>query len=134
MTGKDAYIIVDFGTGNLRVAVVSSKGELLGAARQDIAYHRDNNYDDAIYFKPDETWSLILQLCADALRQAGTVKITGISATSQREGIVVIDNRGVSVTGMPNIDHRGRKWEHIMTDKARIYQLAGRYPTSFFPH
>src|SRR5690606_15733684 len=36
------------------------------------------------------------------------------------------------VLGMPNIDHRGRAWEAELTDKDRVYQMTGRYPTSLF--
>ncbi len=56
-----------------------------------------------------------------------------ITATSQREGIVLLGKDGQPLTGLPNIDHRGREWENIMEDKSRIYQLTGRYPTSCSP-
>jgi autoinducer 2 (AI-2) kinase len=45
-----------------------------------------------------------------------------------------VDEEGESLLGMPNIDHRGRRWENILSDadKDRVYQLSGRYPTSLF--
>ncbi|MBX2921569.1 MAG: sugar kinase [Chitinophagaceae bacterium] len=132
MANKDAYIIIDFGTGNLRSAVVSVSGELLGTAREDIVYHRDEHYADSIYFKPRETWQRIIALCKAALSQAGDITIQAITATSQREGIVVISDKGASVIGMPNIDHRGRQWENMIKDKDDMYQKTGRYPTSLF--
>lgn len=132
MTNENAYIVVDFGTGNLRAAVVSTAGELLGACREDIVYHRDEHYPDSIYFKPMETWQRIIALCKSALQQAGDIHIRAITATSQREGIVVLDGRGESVIGMPNIDHRGRQWENVIKDKDAMYQNTGRYPTSLF--
>lgn len=132
MAGKNAYIVVDFGTGNLRAAIVSVAGELLGAAREDIVYHRDEHYADAIYFKPVETWQRIIALCKAALRQAGDTTIQAITATSQREGIVVINGKGEPLIGMPNIDHRGRQWENVIKDKDSMYQQTGRYPTSLF--
>ena len=60
------------------------------------------------------------------------MQINAITATSQREGIVVIDAAGNSLLGMPNIDHRGRKWEKDLLDKDTVYELSGRYPTSLF--
>ncbi|WP_018627889.1 FGGY-family carbohydrate kinase [Niabella aurantiaca] len=128
----NAYIIIDFGTGNLRAAVVSTAGTVLGAAREDIPYIRDDQYPDAIYFDPQALWSRILDRTREALAQAGPVHIQAITATSQREGIVVLDAAGAPVVGMPNIDHRGRQWEDRIADKSLVYRLTGRYPTSLF--
>lgn len=132
MERRNAYIIVDFGTGNLRAAVVSVAGELLGAAREDIVYHRDEHYPDSIYFRPGETWQRIIALCKAAMHQAGDTIIQAITATSQREGIVVINDKGEPLIGMPNIDHRGRQWENMIMDKNDMYRKTGRYPTSLF--
>lgn len=132
MEKRDAYLIVDFGTGNLRAAVVAATGEPLGLSTEDIVYHRDKNYQDSIYFDPEEVWQRILWLSKNALEKAGEVRVRAITATSQREGIVVLDTRGQSVVGMPNIDHRGRAREAAISDKDFIYQKTGRYPTSLF--
>ncbi len=40
MTDQQAYIIVDIGTGNVRVAAASPQGQVLGVAREDIVYHK----------------------------------------------------------------------------------------------
>jgi len=132
MISTNAYIIIDVGTGNLRAAVISTEGAVLGVAREDIVYIRDNRYADAIYFDPQVLWDRILELTATALKQAGPVQILAITATSQREGIVALDPAGMPVIGMPNIDHRGREWEHMLSDKELVYRLTGRYPTSLF--
>ncbi|WP_346237524.1 FGGY-family carbohydrate kinase [Niabella insulamsoli] len=132
MNKKEAYIVVDIGTGNVRVAVVSATGAVLGVARGDIRYIRDELYKDAIYFEPDQLWRQITGLAALALKQAGAINIKAITTTSQREGIVLISADGRSLTGLPNIDHRGREWEDKIADKNQVYQLAGRYPTSLF--
>jgi Sugar (pentulose and hexulose) kinases len=47
---KEAYIVIDIGTGNVRVIVVQPDGTVLGEARDDIQYVRDTLYPDAIYF------------------------------------------------------------------------------------
>ncbi|RAJ95768.1 autoinducer 2 (AI-2) kinase [Larkinella arboricola] len=130
--GQDAYLIIDVGTGNVRVAVVEPSGTVLGVARADMPYERDEAYPESIYFDPDHLWQLIVGLAKTALADSGTVQIRAITATSQREGIVAIGKAGQSLIGMPNIDHRGREWEDSIADKNRVYQLAGRYPTSLF--
>jgi autoinducer 2 (AI-2) kinase len=132
MKQQDAYLVLDIGTGNVRSAIVTPSGEILGVARADIRYYRDELYPDSIYFKPDELWLQLKQLTTEALNQAGAVSIKAATTTSQREGIVLIDQSGKAVIGLPNIDHRGREWEGTYPDKSRIYQLTGRYPTSLF--
>ena len=132
MANQEAYIVIDIGTGNVRVAVSSTTGELLGVSREDLQNYKDPDYPEALSFNPDELWEQIIRLSAVALKQAGEVSILALTATSQREGIVLIGVSGESLIGLPNIDHRGREWESLMSDKSRIYQLTGRYPTSLF--
>jgi autoinducer-2 kinase len=132
MKQQDAYLVLDIGTGNVRSAIVNPSGEILGVARADIRYYRDELYPESIYFKPEELWSQLQQLTAEAMKQAGEIRIKAATTTSQREGIVLVDKNGKAVIGLPNIDHRGREWENTFGDKSRIYQLTGRYPTSLF--
>lgn len=124
----EAYLIIDIGTGNARAAVVSPEGTLLGMAREDIVYHKDPLYPEALYFEPEALWAQIEKIAAAALSQAGPATILAVTSTSQREGIVLLDGLGNSLIGLPNIDHRGRQWEHQLTDKSRVYALTGRYP------
>lgn len=132
MVKQEAYLIVDIGTGNARVAVATPTGEIRAIKRENVQYYSDTRYEESIYFKPKELWQQILKLATEALVDAGEVCIRAVTATSQREGIVVVDGREVSLLGMPNIDHRGRKWEKELTQKDRVYELSGRYPTSLF--
>src|SRR5690606_39720351 len=106
--------------------------EKLYIKRENIQYITDENYEESIYSEPDELWSQITRLSKEALQEAGDIDIRAITATSQREGIVVVDREGNSLLGMPNIDHRGRKWEKDLKDKDLVYELSGRYPTSLF--
>ncbi len=132
MEQQNAYLVLDIGTGNVRSVVVEPTGKILGVARDDIRYYRDELYPESIYFKPEELWEQLLTLSRQALDEAGAVKIIAITTTSQREGIVLVNQQNKATIGLPNIDHRGREWENSYTDKSRIYQLSGRYPTSLF--
>ncbi|WP_232073993.1 FGGY-family carbohydrate kinase [Spirosoma aureum] len=129
---KEAYLIIDVGTGNVRVAVAQPDGTMLSVERENMQYARDEQYPESIYFEPGQLWQQILQLAKTALANSGNVVIRAITATSQREGIVVLGKSGASLIGMPNIDHRGREWESMISDKSRVYELTGRYPTSLF--
>jgi autoinducer 2 (AI-2) kinase len=132
MAATEAYIVIDIGTGNVRVAVASTEGKILGIDRENIIYHKDTLYPESLYFDPQQLWAQVTGLTKNALAQAGDVTILALTATSQREGIVLLDKTGQSQIGLPNIDHRGREWEHIIDDKSYVYDLTGRYPTSLF--
>ncbi|SKB82007.1 FGGY-family carbohydrate kinase [Dyadobacter psychrophilus] len=132
MIPKQAYLIVDVGTGNVRVAVAEQDGNILGVESEDARYEKDLHYPESIYFSPDALWQQIIDLAKKIFEKTSPVNITAVTATSQREGIVVIDHTGNSLIGMPNIDHRGREWEDLIADKHGVYQLTGRYPTSLF--
>lgn len=129
---KEVYLVIDIGTGNARVGVSSADGTILSVKRENVKYSTDSNYEDSIYFDPEELWLQVKALTREALNESGDVLVKAITATSQREGIVVIDDQGNALLGMPNIDHRGRKWEVDLKDKDLVYDLSGRFPTSLF--
>src|SRR5688500_631028 len=132
MANKEAYIIIDIGTGNVRVAATGTNGEVLGVAREDICYTRDDKYPDALYFDPNKLWQQVTRLAQTVTDSLPGITVKTFTATSQREGIVLLGNNGESLVGLPNIDHRGREWEDIVPDKSMVYRLTGRYPTSLF--
>lgn len=132
MASKEVFIIMDIGTGNVRVAVTSTDGQVLAVETDIMHYERDMEYDDAQYFDPNRLWNQIIDLTINVLKKVPKVEVKAITASSQREGIVLIDSEGRSLIGLPNIDHRGRKWENTISDKDLVYQMTGRYPTSIF--
>jgi len=134
MTSQEAYLVIDIGTGNVRVAITSVNGKIICIERDNVHYKKDTLYPDALSFNPDELWAQIITLAEKALQQAPGVSITAITASSQREGVVLIGHEGESLIGLPNHDHRGREWGNTITDtdKALVYKLAGRYPSSLF--
>ncbi|GAA4799119.1 FGGY-family carbohydrate kinase [Olivibacter ginsenosidimutans] len=130
---KEAYLIVDIGTGNARVAAVLPDGTILSLKRQNVLYETDHDYPDALSFDPEKLWKQILEMSREVLLAVDkSIKIAAITATSQREGIVVIDAAGKALIGMSNHDNRGREWEHLIQDKSAMYQVVGRYPTALF--
>lgn len=132
MTNLEGYIIIDIGTGNVRVAVVTPSGEILSVERENLRYNKEENYPDSLYFEPDLLWEQVQSLAKKALEKIEGIRILAITATSQREGIVLIGKDGQSLVGLPNIDHRGRTWQDDITDKDEVCRLTGRYPGSLF--
>lgn len=128
----EAYLIIDIGTGNVRVAAVDVSGEILAVERDNVHYHRDEHYPDALYFEPVRLWDQVIALTRQVLGKLPGISIKALTASSQREGVVLLDEKGHALTGMPNHDHRGREWEGGIEEKDRIYDLTGRYPSSLF--
>ena len=132
----NTYLIIDIGTGNVRVAVCSSKGDILGVARDNVNYITDTLYPESFYFEPNKLWQQLLTLGNKALdiarEKQPDLQITAITTSSQREGIILIDKEGKSLIGLPNHDHRGREWEEEIPSKDRIYELTGRKSSSLF--
>ncbi len=129
---QNAYLVIDVGTGNVRTAVVTTTGKIRALHRENVQYVKDDDYPDSISFEPDRLWEQIRRLTTLSLEEAGPVQVVAITATSQREGIVVLDDAGKPLIGMSNHDNRGREWESLIKDKDRIYALTGRYPTALF--
>ena len=69
MSDNKAYLILDIGTGNVRVAVVDQEGKVLHVERDNVRYENDDKYPDALYFDPNLLWSQIIELAERALRQ-----------------------------------------------------------------
>lgn len=129
---KEAYLVIDVGTGNVRVAVADENGEVLAIARDNVIYEKDELYPDALYFNADALWDQILALTRQSLSHVPGVAIRAITVSSQREGVVLLGDKGESLIGLPNHDHRGREWEDTVVDKDIMYKLTGRYPSSLF--
>lgn len=132
MSENHKYLIIDIGTGNVRIAVTDTAGNILKIATDDVHYQTDESYVNSIYFDPNQLWQQILSLASKVIDSENAGDIIAVTSSSQREGIVVTDKHGKSLLGMPNIDHRGREFDDFLLDKNRVYQLTGRYPTSLF--
>lgn len=132
MQTQQAYLVIDIGTGNVRVAAVAANGGILSVKRANVQYERDPLYPDALHFDPGALWSRIVALADEVRSETRDWEIAAVTASSQREGVVLLDAEGRALTGLPNHDHRGREWEDRITDKHRVYQLTGRYPSSLF--
>lgn len=96
---KQAHLIFDIGTGNSRVGIISTEGELLAVATKDSIYHTDRDFKDSIYFVPSEWIAAWKELVKEVLEKAGEAEILSVSASSQRQGIVLISEDGRSLVG-----------------------------------
>lgn len=129
---KKNYLIIDIGTGNVRVAITGSNGQVWGIERENVTYYKDEQYPEALGFGPNELWRQIMGLGKRILERFPDASIAAITVSSQREGIVLLDRQNSALIGLPNHDHRGRQWEADIQEKDYIYSKCGRYPNSIF--
>ncbi len=95
-------------------------------------YATETLYPDSRYFSPQVLWKQVMRLAKRALSRSHDIDIIGLTSTSQRQGIVLIDQNGDSFLGSLNIDNRGREWEESIPNQEEIYSRTGRLPTAFF--
>ena len=114
----EAYLIIDSSSASIRAGVVSLSGEILSLCSRPIANRRDKGYEDALWFSPSDLINDLLTVCRLAVEQAGNVSILAVSAASQREGVVLLDEDGRGIMGLPNIDNRGLAYEKTVVYEA----------------
>lgn len=127
------YIVVDLGTGNSRAALVSSAGTIYAVKSFENIYHKDEMYEDAQYFLPEEWQKPIMEGCRELRKEYPDIKVSAVVSSGARESIVLFDKDGQAFLGLPNIDNRGREWVKEIPDKEYIYEITGRWVTEDFP-
>lgn len=128
----EIYLILDMGTGNSRAGLVKGNGEILGLRTFENTYYRDFQYQDAQYFYPRE-WEKKMVICIKELLAAfPDISISGITSTSARESVVLLDREGNAFYGLPNVDNRGSDWMEEISDPEKIYYDTGRWVSPVF--
>lgn len=126
------YLVFDMGTGNSKIAIVSSQGKIIGSRVIENHYYRDENYPDAQYFLPQEWETRLLWMAEELLREFSDIKIDAITASGARQSVVLYDAAHVACMGLPNIDNRGRQWMDEIGGKQEIYKRTGKWVTEDF--
>ncbi len=126
------YLLVDLGTGNTRVSLVSQAGEILGIRTLTNTYYRDSAYSDAQYFLPSEWAEGIIRCCKELHSEFPDIEVCAVSSAGARQSIVLIDRDGEAFYGLPNIDNRGRDYMDSITDRDELYRRSGKWVTEDF--
>lgn len=129
----EAYLLIDLSSGAVRAYVMTPDGEKRAQRSRPICNVRDTKYADALSFDPNILQKDLICVCAEAVAAAGEVCISAVSATSAREGVVLLDAEDHPLGGYPNIDNRGQAWEQEIEDHHSIYALSGRWVSTLFP-
>lgn len=126
------YLMFDLGTGNSRVLLVTSEGEILGSRSLQNIYQRDALYRDAQYFLPSEWWRGLEKCVDELMAEFPDVWVDVVSAAGARQTLVLFDEDGKDFYALPNIDNRGREFMREITDRAEIYRRSGKWVTQDF--
>lgn len=127
-------LIIDVGTSVLKVAIISLNGEMLAQRRMTIGFERDKKVSGALKFDPKVLLTKIFSLILDIQKEESILqyKIVSILPTCQRLGFVFLNDAGVPIYGLPNIDRRAQEEASgIPTNLGiSIYKINGRWPSA----
>lgn len=104
-----SYILVyDAGTGSVRAVLFNHKGEQLLALQEEWTHEEDPRYPGSMNFNTEKNWERIKRLTRWILAktQLDPSDIKAISATSMREGFVLLNAEGKEIWACANVDAR----------------------------
>lgn len=136
--GPDGLVLVlDAGTGGGRAVMYDTAGRRVAAAYREWSYFRPADGGSlALEFDPDRFWAVLCQCTREALARAGgqAQRVLAVSATSQREGIVLLDGTGREVYAGPNLDRRAQEEGEALARQwgEEICRSSGHWPTAMF--
>ncbi len=133
-------LTLDAGTGGAKCVAVDETGAIRGEAVRRWSYQVESNAEVPIVkeysFDPEEFWKVLGECSREALRDLPANDVTGVVATSQREGCVFLDDRGREMYAGPNLDSRGFMEGLEVLDKlgaTRLYEITGHSAPFIFP-
>jgi len=130
----DSYLLaLDAGSSGGRCLIVDERGRKLACAAQTWGYSSDPEAGpQSKEFAADRFWSTLSTLVRRALAEAGleASRITGVSATSQRQAIVLLDGQGRELYAGPNQDARALTQGLSLEAEhgRRLYASSGHWP------
>jgi sugar (pentulose or hexulose) kinase len=129
---RDCVVALDAGSGSGRSVIFDLEGNLLASAAEDWAPHTPEDEPLGAEFDPQDMWTVLCRTTRQAMERASIdpQMVRGISATSQRDGVVFLDPDGQEVHCSTNRDARGvLHAEEIAREFGEtIYRISGRWP------
>ena len=128
---------LDVGTSSVKCLIVDAEGCCTAAVSKRWASFKPAGAPDtAREFNPKRLLSLVRRAVGEALSKSGLVAedVVSVGITSQRQGVVALDETGKEVYAGPNMDLRavfeGAAMDEIHGDV--IYDTTGHLPSFFF--
>lgn len=134
---EDYLMSIDAGTGGSRCLIFNLAGELVSLQYSEWSFiDRSDLGMMAKELDPELFWERIVLSIKNAIKSSkiGPEQIRGISTTSYREGIFLLDEKGKEIYAAPADDMRalsqGMRINATHGDK--IYEITGRIPPFLF--
>ena len=126
----DVVVALDLGTGSARAIVFDRSGSLIAQAAREWRHYPEGGVPGSQVFDTASNWALLSTCISEALEVSRTPpeRVAAVSASSMREGIVLVDESGTEVWACPNVDSRAASEaeELVRSGTARkIYDIAG---------
>ncbi len=138
MSSPGRYVVaIDVGSSRVRSLVFDLKGALIegASARTPVSTPRELAPLGKELSAP-RLWGLVCSLTKRALRSARVTgqDIVAVSATSQREGVVFLDEAGAEVYAGPNNDLRALMEGQAIDEehKRHVFEVTGHLPSFLF--
>jgi autoinducer-2 kinase len=114
-------LAIDAGTGSGRAVLFNTSGEQVVAVGEEWSHSSDPRFPGSMGFECEQNWTLLSRCVKACLEQAriNASDVLGVSATSMREGIVLLDAHGHELWACANVDARA-------TDQVR--ELSRNHP------
>lgn len=136
-------IAIDVGTSGLKACLFNSSGKCVAQSKRDwrSLLQLGSDYDQSqLVFDPCTLWPAVVETVEEAMAIAANgmnkaPRIEAVCTTSQRQGIVMLDQSGTDFLGIPNVDSRARRLAATLGDQfgEKVYQISGRWPGAVHP-
>ncbi|MFW9849319.1 MAG: FGGY-family carbohydrate kinase [Candidatus Thorarchaeota archaeon] len=127
---------LDAGTTGVRCMIVDQSGLAISISRRPWTYETPESLEVAKEFDPAAFWKLASTVIKEAVKAASKrgYKPDAITTTSQRHGMVLLDQDKEELHGSPNIDARGSMTQYIIEDELEeeYYEITGCWPPMMF--
>lgn len=134
---EGCVLVLDAGTTSGRCLLFDRNGTVVASAAR--AWTLSAGRDESPYareFDPVDLWETIRRLIAECVGRAGrsAQDISAVSATSQRQAVVFLDDAGRELYAGPNTDLRALFEGAAIDDemRARVYRTTGHLPSFLF--
>ncbi|MGY5864561.1 MAG: FGGY-family carbohydrate kinase [Candidatus Thorarchaeota archaeon] len=131
-----AIAAIDAGTTGVRCMIFDKTGKVLGVSRKTWGYSTPSDLEIAKEFDPSEFWkhvcSVVMGVTMDS--RISPSDIEAVATTSQRHGIILLDEDGNELHGGPNIDARGAMTQYIIEESLgdKYHEITGCWPPLMF--
>ena len=130
-------LALDMGTSSLKCLIAGLDGMVRALTRRPVRYFRPEGLPPfSQEFSPATVWADVCDLIRECLTKAGVrpEDVMAVATTSQRGGMVFLDQKGGALYGGPNQDVRAF-FEGMEIDDQRgegLYSVTGHLPSFLF--